>query len=346
MKSKRVTIYDLAREINVSVSYISKALNDHPSVSAKFKELVKNKAAELNYRNNWYAANLRQGISRTIGVVVPHINQRIFSEAIAGIEEVCFENKYGLIICQSHESYAKECKAIDTLIHQNVDCVLISVSSETHSTDHLQNIINNNIELVQFDRYIDGVDTFKVINNNEEITCKMLDHLITQGFKRIAFVNGPEYSAIFELRKQGYLKTMRAAGLAVPENFIFKSAYSQEPTFAIASKLLRLDEPPDAFVTVSDHQALGVLQAANSLGINVPKQLGIIGFANEDFTGIVTPSLSSVNQKSKELGKRAANLFFERLEKGNNDSSMIIKEEVIEAELIIRASSTRNSLYE
>src|SRR5215211_6297049 len=133
MRQKRVTIYDLARELDMSASYVSKALNNHPSLNEKVKESVRKKALELNYKINSHAANLRQGSSKTIGVIVPHINKSFFSEAIAGIEEVCFQNNHSLIICQSQESYKQECKAIDTLIHQNVDCILISISAETQS---------------------------------------------------------------------------------------------------------------------------------------------------------------------------------------------------------------------
>ena len=151
---KRITIYDLAKELGISASYISKALNNHPLINEKVKKRVKKKAIELNYRHNSHAANLRQGSSKTIGVIVPHINQSFFSEAIAGIEEVCFKNNHSLVICQSHESFEQECIAIDTLIHQNVDCILISVSAGTRSASHLETIEKNNIALIQFDRCI------------------------------------------------------------------------------------------------------------------------------------------------------------------------------------------------
>jgi DNA-binding LacI/PurR family transcriptional regulator len=343
MNNKRVTIYDLAREMNISVSYISKALNNQPSVSARVKEMVKKKAEELKYKHNSYAANLRRGSSRTIGVIVPHINKSFFSEAIAGIEEVCFENNYGLIICQSQDSYIKECKAIDTLIHQNVDCILISISAETQSSAHLQSIKNNNIEIIQFDRYIDTLNSYKVLNNNEEISFNVVKHLIDQGYKKIACLCGPEHLTIFELRKKGYLKALKEAGLAIPANYILNNAFSKEITIELVTVLLKTSEPPDAFFTVADHQALGVLQAAKSLGIRVPEQLGIIGFANEAFTGIITPALSSVDQKSKELGKRAAKLYFETLVKKNDKSVAARKEEIIDAEIIIRESTTRKS---
>ena len=153
MNGKRVTIYELARELGISASYVSRALNNHASVNQKTIELVKKKAAELNYKHNSHAANLRQGSSKTIGVIVPQINQSFFSEAIAGIEEACFDNNHNLIICQSHDSYEQECKAIDTLIHQNVDCVIISISAETKSAEYLQEILNNKIWLIQYNHF-------------------------------------------------------------------------------------------------------------------------------------------------------------------------------------------------
>ncbi|MBD0333387.1 MAG: LacI family DNA-binding transcriptional regulator, partial [Chitinophagaceae bacterium] len=202
MIGKRVTIYDLAKELGISASYISRALNDHPSISEKVKESVKKKARELNYKHNSHAANLRRGSSRTLGVIVPKINESFFSEAIAGIEEACFENNYSLIICQSHESYQQECKAIDTLIHQNVDCILISISSETNSSTYLEEIQRNHIQLVQFDRCMDSVDSYKVVNDNKEASLNAVRHLIKQGYNRIAFLGGPEKLTVFRDRKE------------------------------------------------------------------------------------------------------------------------------------------------
>jgi LacI family transcriptional regulator len=348
MKSKRVTIYDLAKELGISASYISKALNNHPSISEKIKQTVKKKAAELNYRQNSHAANLRQGLSKTIGVIVPHIDQRFFSEAIAGIEDVCFENNHGLIICQSHESFNKECLAIDTLIHQNVDCILISISAETQSSDHLQAIKENNIELIQFDRYIDDLDSYKVFNDNEEASYNIARTLIEQGYKKLAFIGGPEHLAIFKKRKTGYLKAIKEAQLIIPYNFIVTDALSKEKAFEVAMELLTFKEPPDAFFTVSDHQSLGVLHAAESLNIKIPEQLGIFGFANEAFTELIKPSLSSVDQKSKELGRHAANVYFEKLLKNKSSKSSKkeikqndIKSEIVKSEIIVRESSVR-----
>ena len=340
MSSKRITIYDLAKELGVSASYVSRALNNHPLISEKVKEKIKKKATELHYRHNSHAANLRQGSSKIIGVIVPHINQSFFSEAIAGMEEACFENNHSLIICQSHESYKQECKAIDTLIHQNVDCILISVSAETESPSHLATIMENNIELIQFDRCIDNLDSYKVVNDNEEVSYNVVKDLLKEGYRKIAFIGGPGHLPVFKSRKSGYFKAIKEAKLAIPYNFIIDDALSEEKAVELARELLTLPEPPDAFFTVSDHQSLGILKVADSLGIKVPEQLGIFGFANEEFTEITKPTLSSVDQKSKEMGRNAANLYFEKILKGNGELSSD-KKEVIKSEIIIRQSSLK-----
>ncbi|HEX8461320.1 MAG TPA: LacI family DNA-binding transcriptional regulator [Segetibacter sp.] len=343
MSGKRITIYHIAEELGLSGSYVSRALNNHPAVSDKIKELVKNKARELNYRHNSHAANLRQGSSKTIGVIVPHINQSFFSEAIAGIEEACFENNHSLIICQSHESYKQECLAIETLIHQNVDCILISISGETTSSAFLEEVTNHNIELIQFDRCLENVGGFKVLNDNKDASCKAVNILIKEGYKRIAFIGGPDHLAVFNNRKEGYLQAVKKAGLKIPCSYIIDNALSKEEAIKAARKLLALEEPPDAFFTVSDLQSLGVLQVANSMNIKVPKQLGIFGFANEAFTELIIPALSSIDQKSKQLGKCAANLYFENIsaEKVATETS---PNKIIKSEIIERESSRRSDV--
>jgi DNA-binding LacI/PurR family transcriptional regulator len=340
-QKKRVTIYDLAKEMGISASYISKALNDHPSIKPKTRDAVKKKALELNYKPNSHAANLRQGSSKTIGVIVPHINQSFFSEAIAGIEEACFENNHSLIICQSHESYEHECKAIETLIHQNVACILISVSAETRSFSHLQNIQNHSINLIQFDRCLEQVNSIRISNDNKEASYAAAKTLFEQGYKKVAFLGGPDHIAVFKARKDGFLAALKESGFLIPYNFIIEDALIRTKARELVEELLSLKDPPDAFLTVSDHQSLIVLDTAQAMGIKVPKELGIFGFANEAFTSIIKPSLSSVDQKSKELGKRAAKIYFEKILK-NPSVAIRNLEEIVMSEIIIRESSVRN----
>lgn len=340
MNRKRVTIYDLAKELGISASYVSRALNDHPSISQKVIENVKKKAQELNYIHNSHAANLRQGSSKTLGVIVPRINQSFFAEVIAGIEEVCFEHNHNLIICQSHESFLQECKAIDTLIQQNVDCILISVSAETQTVTHLENIKKHHIELVQFDRCLEEVDSFKVLNDNKDASYKATKILIEQGYRKIAFLGGPIHLSVFKHRKEGFIMAIKEHELSIPYNFIVDDTLSQQKATEVAKELLSLKEPPDAFLSTSDDQSLGVLQAAESIGIAVPSQLGIFGFANEAFSSIIKPSLSSVDQRSKEIGKRAATMYFEHAV-NKKDISQDLKKEIIISDILIRNSSKR-----
>lgn len=339
---KRITIYDIAGQLGMSASYVSRALNNHPSVSARIREQVKKKATELNYKHNSHAANLRQGVSKTIGVIVPRINHSFFSDVIAGIEEVCFENNYSLIICQSHESFRQECKVIETLIHQNVDCIIISISAETKSPEYLEEIISNNIELIQFDRCLDSVEGYKVINNNKEVSYRAVNSLIDQGYKKIAFIGGPDHLNVFKDRKAGFIEAVKEAELDIPPNFIVDNALSREDVISVARELLNLKERPDAFFTVSDHQSLAVMQVAESLKIRIPGELGIFGFANEAFTEIVKPTLSSIDQRSKELGKGAANVYFKNILHRKEDKQSD-KIKLFESEVIIRESSFRNN---
>jgi DNA-binding LacI/PurR family transcriptional regulator len=338
MNGKRITIYHIAEQLGMSASYVSRALNNHPSVSESIKERVKKKAAELNYKLNSQAANLRQGSSKTIGVIVPHIDQSFFSDAIAGIEEACFENNHSLIICQSHESFKQEMTAIETLIRQNVDCILISLSAETKTSNHLEEVKAHNIHLIQFDRCLESFDSFQVVNDNEEASYKVVTSMIEQGYRRIAFIGGPSYLQVFHQRKEGYLKAIKEAGLSIPYNFVVENALSKEKAAEVSSELLNLSEPPDALFTVSDHQSLGVLEVANAKGIIIPCDLGLFGFANEAFTNMIKPALSSVDQHSKELGRKAANLYFEQILKNH---STIIEKVIIESEVLARESSMR-----
>jgi DNA-binding LacI/PurR family transcriptional regulator len=338
MSAKRITIYDLAKELGLSVSYVSKALNDKPGVKKKVRDEVLKKAAELNYKHNTQAANLRRGSSRTLGVIVPHINQNFFSDAIAGIERACSENKHNLIICQSYEKCDVENNAIETLIHQNVDCILISLSKETRSAVDLEQVLENQINLIQFDRCDENLLSHKVLNDNMNATYKAAKSMIEEGYRQIAFIGGPLHINVFRQRKEGFIKAIQEAGLPIPYNFIVDDNLSKEVARQTAFELLALPEPPDAFLTVSDLQALGVLQAVKESGRKVPQDVGIFGYANEPFTEIIEPSISTVNQKGEEMGYQAAMVYFEDILNKENDK---IITKIIESELIIRKSSKR-----
>ncbi len=341
-KKKRTTIRDIANAVGIAPSSVSKALNDLPTISDNMKTLVRAKARELNYKHNSNAANLRKGTSRTIGVIVPKINVAFFADIIAGIEQTCFENDHRLIICQSDESFEREVQAVETLIQQNVDCVLISLSQETKTTDHLKDIINHNIHLVQFDRVDQAFGSHILVNDNQQGAFKAVQHLICQGYKRIAFFGGADYLPLYKERKQGYLEAIRTSGLTVPYNFIVDNILKKEPAEAAAAELLGLKNAPDAFFTVSDYAALGVLKAARLHNKKVPEDVGIIGFSNETFTEVTSPTISSVSQQSKKMGRETANVYFNHIlnQRATDKDSPPLKL-VIESAVIVRESSCR-----
>jgi len=337
---KRVTIYDIAQKLNITVSTVSRALSDKQYVNAATKKLVLETAAALNYKRSTLARNLRMGQTKTIGVVVPRINQNFFANVIAGIEDITYQKDYNLIICQTDEQHEKEVKCINTLINQQVDCIVISVSADSYNYDHLKAITGHGIQLIQFDRVAEELDTLKVINDNEQASFEAVTHLIQQGYKKIALLEGPQNLNIFRQRKAGYLKALETAGITANSAYIIENAWTKELGAEATEKLLRLPDAPDAiFASTSDFSALGVLEVANQLKIKVPEQLGICGYSNEAFTEITSPSITTIDQFSMNMGKAVANLFFDDLaSEGKDSTNKVIS---IKPELIVRGSTKK-----
>jgi LacI family repressor for deo operon, udp, cdd, tsx, nupC, and nupG len=338
---KRTTIYDIAEKLNIAASSVSRALNNSNHVNEATKKLIIKTAAELNYKRNTLASNLRKGHSKTIGVVVPFINQNFFSNVIAGIEEASYQKGYNLIICQSNELQSKEIKCVNTLINQHVDCIVISISADSSDHRHLQNVLDNGIQLIQFDRVADELETLKVINDNEQASLEAVSHLIEQGYKRIALLEGPQNLQIFRQRKAGYLHALRKYGIPVLEELIVENAWTKELGAKGTRKLLDLAQPPDAiFASTSDFSALGVLEVATAMGIKVPSELGICGYSNEAFTEITSPSITTIDQFSVYMGKTVANLYFQEID-NKDDTEVVPKIISIKPKLIVRSSTKR-----
>jgi LacI family repressor for deo operon, udp, cdd, tsx, nupC, and nupG len=343
-RQKRTTIYDIAERLNMAASSVSRALNNSSKINAVTKALVLKTAAEMNYQHNSMAANLRKGNNPTIGVVVPRINQNFFSNIIAGLEEVTYSKGYNLVICQSNELHAREVDCVNGLINQHVSCIIISIAAETGTYDHLQQVLDHQIRLIQFDRVVDELDTLKVINDNQQASFQAVSHLIEQGYKRIALLEGPQHLDIFRQRKNGYLDALKAHGYPVADELMSENAWTKELGAAATLQLLELPEPPDAiFASTSDFSALGVLEVASAKGIQVPDQLGICGYSNEPFTEITSPSITTIDQYSVNMGKTIAELFFDEMETGGKAITPGVVS--IKPTLIVRRSTQRISNY-
>lgn len=326
----------------MAASSVSRALSNSSKINPVTKALVLKTAAEMNYQQNAMASNLRKGNNPTIGVVVPRINQDFFSNVIAGIEEITYHKGYNLIICQSNELHAREVDCINTLINQHVNGIIISIAAETGSHDHLQQVLDRSIHLIQFDRVANELDTLKVINDNQQASYEAVSHLIEQGYKRIALLEGPQHLDTFLHRKNGYLKALKDHGFPVLSELMCENAWTKELGAEATVKLLNLPEPPDAiFASTSDFSALGVLEVASGMGITVPDQLGICGYSNEPFTEITSPSITTIDQYSINMGKTIANLFFQEIEEQKPVSEGGRQTISIKPDLIVRRSTRR-----
>jgi len=339
-RPKRTTIYDIAEKLNIAASSVSRALSNSSKINAATRALVLKTAAEMNYQQNAMAANLRKGNNPTIGVVVPRINQNFFSNIIAGVEEVTYEKGYNLIICQSNELHAREVDCVHALINQHVNCIIISIAAETGSYEHLQQVMEHQIRLIQFDRVVEELDTLKVINDNEQASFDAVSHLIAQGYQKIALLEGPQDIDIFRQRKNGYLKALRQGGFEILPELMCENAWTKELGATATAQLLSLPDPPDAiFASTSDFSALGVLEVATARGISVPGQLGICGYSNEPFTEITSPSITTIDQYSISMGQAIANLYFQEPGAIAGGAEKIVS---IKPKLIIRKSTQKS----
>jgi LacI family transcriptional regulator len=339
-KISKVTITDIARELNITAATVSRALNDHPGIRDTTRQTVKETAARLNYRHNKVASSLRLGKSNIIGVIIPSVETNFFGSVVHGIEKVANENNYNVLIYQSNELYEYEKKGVQTFLQSQVDGVLASISKETINLDHYSEIRNRGIPLILFDRTNDrlGVSTVEV--DDFAGAFQATRHLIGNGCRRIAHIAGQQHVNIFNLRLKGYIEALNVHGIVLDDDLISFGKVSVESGRECMKKLLKGPVLPDAVFAVEDFTALGAIQAIKAAGLRIPDDIAIIGFANEAFGEYLTPSLSTVNQQTVTMGEEAAKLMFEYL-RGELQVDMKPKKLVLAPQLICRESSIK-----
>lgn len=338
-KISSVTIHDIARELKISASTVSRALNDNPRISASTKEKIRAVALKLGYQPNTIASNLRNQKTNTIGIVVPLINRHFFSTFISGVEEVAFEAGYNVIISQSNDLLEKEKKIVHSLFTNRVDGLIISLSMQTDKFDHLALFTNKNIPLVFFDRVAPQLKANKIVVDDFAVGLKATQHLIDEGYKRIAHLAGPTVLNTYHARMEGYRAALRKNDLPVVEEWIIYNRLTRMDGQEAIKQLLSLSNPPDAVFCGNDTSALSMIVYLKKIGIRIPEDFGIIGFSNEPFSEVVTPSISTLKQPAFEMGNKAAELLIREIEdKGQNQHYQTI---IMPTELIIRESSFR-----
>lgn len=337
--TKKATIKDIANVLGITPSAVSKALSNHPRISDKTKAAVLQIAKNLNYQPNHLASALRKGKSNLVGVIIPKANSHFFSSIIENIEEVLNEKGYNVIIAQSNESYEKECKSIDALLYTQVDGIIASMANETIKLDYYEKIKSKGIPLILFDRGENDLNVDYVGIDDYLSSHLVIEHLVEQGCKRIAHIAGFSHTRIYKNRIRGYRDALEKFGLAVEESLIIESNLRIEDGRRIMKQLLELKNRPDAVYAAGDYAALGALQVLQENHINVPEEIALVGFTNEPFTSLVTPSITSVEQHSEQIGKVAAETLIKRLE--FPDEKVSLNKLILPAELIIRLSSKK-----
>ncbi len=309
----KITIKELAEELNITTATVSRALNNHPRISAATKKTVLALAEKMNYRRNRIASSLRSGKTHTIGVIIPSAEINFFGSVVHGIESLANEKGYNILLYQSNEIAEYEKKAIETFNDVQVDGVLASLAKDTKDISHYLELKKKGIPLVFFDRTKDMINISSVTVDDYKGGYIATEHLLQQGFRRIAHISGQQHLKIFKDRLDGYKSALRAAGMEIDESLIYNGNVSIQAGKDAVEYYFTMKTPPDGIFAVEDFTALGVIKAAKEKNIKVPEQLGIIGFANESFDEHITPSLSSIDQQTVLMGKEAFKLLLDQI---------------------------------
>ena len=339
--SKKTTIYDIAKKLNITAATVSRALSNNPKISEGTRKLVIETATQMNYKQNKLALALKSGKSFNIGVIVPRIDTNFFGSVIRGIEEELYPAGYQVIICQTHDIESREVENITTLINAQVDGILMSISSPNIDLNIINHVIKKNIPLIFFDRKIeiDGVSSVTI--NDFEGGYKVTKQLIDQGCKRIVHINGNPKIEIFQERCKGYKQALKDNNLTYNDNFVIEAKSNVEEGRRVAKMLLEMDVLPDGIFSSSDFTALGLIQELEENGVKIPQDICVSGFANEPFTKFMELSITSVDQSPIEMGKMTAKVFLEQVK---TKGIKIEKKVVLDPKLMIRKSSLRNEI--
>ena len=338
MKFESATIKDIAKALNLSTSTVSRALRGSYEISDETKKQVLEYAEKINYRPNPIALSLKERRTRAIGVVVSEIANNFFSQAINGIESIAYNRGYHVIITQSHESREREKVNVEHMAARGVDGLLVSLSSETADLSYLKELHEKGLPMVFFDRVTDEIETHKVIANNAKGAFVATEHLISQGFRRIAHITSSPFLSITKERLEGYKAALEKHHLPFDERLIKYCPHggmiAREAEEAL-TELQKGELVPDAYFTAGDRLTIVCYGILKEMKQN--SEAGFLGFSNTQVGDLFSPTLSTVRQPAFEIGQSAIELLIQMIESKRPVSEF--QHKVLETELIIRESS-------
>jgi LacI family transcriptional regulator len=323
--SLTITLADIAKKLNTTSATISRALNGHPGISEKTKQRVQKTARQLNYRPNKIASSLRSGQTGLIGVIIPSAEINFFGSVVHGIESMANANGYNVLIYQSNESREYEEKGIEAFLNARVDGIMVSMAKQTKDVTHFLNAKKAKMPIVFFDRISELLDIDAVVIDDYKGAYLATEHLIEQGYKNVAHISGPQHISIFKERYRGYKAALKAHGIAFNRQIVFAGDVSIEAGRKAIKHFLQLPAPPDAAFAVEDFTALGAIKELKDNNIDIPAAFGIVGFANEHFGEHITPSLSTIDQQTVNMGKEAFALMQKMIDEKDNAKRVVQK---------------------
>jgi len=335
MQMKHSTIIDIAHKLKISPSTVSRALNDHPDIKDETKVLVRKVAQKLQYSPNPIAKSLQSNKTTTIGVIVPEIKENFFSSAISGIEEVAYQSGYTIILCQSNESVEREVVNTNVLIQHRVAGIIASISQATIKGNHFQDVVKRKIPLVFFDRVIEDAAISSVVIDDYKSAFDAVSYLIGRGYKRIAHFSGPKTLGICIKRHDGYIDALKKHQLPIPNGFVCYGGLHEQNGYSAMDALIKRNTLPDAIFAFNDVVAIGAFQRIKEAGYKIPNDIAIMGFSNNKITTLVDPQLTTVDQPSFEMGRKAAKILIQTIEKEITKPCHL----VLGTKLIIRGST-------
>jgi LacI family transcriptional regulator, repressor for deo operon, udp, cdd, tsx, nupC, and nupG len=335
MKQKPVTIKEIAGRLNVSVSTISRALHDHPSIGLRMRLQVQKLAQELKYEPNQAAISFKQGKTFTIGVILPNLGEEFFSIAINGIEDVATKNKYTVLIGQSHDDTEREKLIADTMRRHRIDGLIVSLSKNTVSYEHFDLLKEHGVPVVFFDRVPDTADSYTVSCNLKDSSVKLVDWLVSKGHTKIGFIKGPESMLPSQERLDGYFVGLKKNKLPVNKAYVVQTDLGQKKTQEAIRQLLALKERPTAVIAFNDYVALEVIKYTRSKGLKINKDIFFVSYANLPITSYLDePPIASVEQFPYQQAEKATDILFQLINsKGAKDN--IEKKVVLESKVIV-----------
>ncbi|NOR74869.1 MAG: substrate-binding domain-containing protein [Draconibacterium sp.] len=337
MSKKHISLKDLANELGVSISTVSRALKNHPDISAELTTKIQKLAKERNYTPNPLAMGLLKQQTKMIGVIVPDIVTHFYSSIISGIEEVAKQHGYFIVIASSNESVEKEIESVENLLKSRVEGFIVCVSRETKNYNHFEKLIQNEIPLVFFDRICEPLNVPSVIADGVDSAKKIVHHFYKNGSKKIAYISGPDHLNISKNRKDGYLQGLKECGLKFDSQLLAECNLSFEDATRATQQLLQIKKLPDAIFGLNDTIAFAAMKEIKKHGLKIPDDIALVGFTDEFHSTIVEPTLTSIIHPTLEIGRAAANLFVQLIEKGSNFKKQI----VLKTELVVRESSKK-----